>query len=103
MLLPHVMAFNLDSCAPRLKRAAVACGLAREEDSDEAAAHQLIEQIAAWTATLEIPQDLAAFGVREEHLADMAVAASKVTRLMVNNPKPLSLDDIQALYRRLLP
>ncbi|WP_145005294.1 iron-containing alcohol dehydrogenase [Pseudomonas oryzihabitans] len=103
MLLPHVMAFNLDSCAPRLKRAAVVCGLAREEDSDEAAAHKLIEQIAAWTATLEIPQDLAAFGVREEHLADMAVAASKVTRLMVNNPKPLSLDDIQALYRRLLP
>lgn len=103
MLLPHVMAFNLDSCAPRLKRAAVVCGLAREEDSDEAAAHKLIEQIAAWTATLEIPQDLAAFGVREEHLPDMAVAASKVTRLMVNNPKPLSLDDIQALYRRLLP
>lgn len=103
MLLPHVMAFNLDSCAPRLKRAAVVCGLAREEDSNEAAAHKLIEQIAAWTATLEIPQDLAAFGVREEHLPDMAVAASKVTRLMVNNPKPLSLDDIQALYRRLLP
>lgn len=103
MLLPHVMAFNLDSCAPRLKRAAVVCGLAREEDSDEAAAHKLIEQIAAWTATLEIPQDLAAFGVREAHLPDMAVAASKVTRLMVNNPKPLSLDDIQALYRRLLP
>lgn len=103
MLLPHVMAFNLDSCAPRLKRAAVVCGLAREEDSDEAAAHKLIEQIAAWTATLEIPQDLAAFGVREEHLPEMAVAASKVTRLMVNNPKPLSLDDIQVLYRRLLP
>lgn len=103
MLLPHVMAFNLDSCAPRLKRAAVVCGLAREEDSSEAAAQKLIEQIAAWTATLEIPQDLAAFGVREEHLPDMAVAASKVTRLMVNNPKPLSLDDIQALYRRLLP
>lgn len=103
MLLPHVMAFNLDSCAPRLKRAAVVCGLAREEDSDEAAAGKLIEQIAAWTATLDIPQDLAAFGVREEHLPDMAVAASKVTRLMVNNPKPLSLDDIQALYRRLLP
>ncbi|WP_288404290.1 iron-containing alcohol dehydrogenase [uncultured Pseudomonas sp.] len=103
MLLPHVMAFNLDSCAPRLKRAALVCGLARQEDSDEAAAGKLIEQIATWTATLEIPQDLAAFGVREEHLPDMAVAASKVTRLMVNNPKPLSLDDIQALYRRLLP
>ncbi|TBU92787.1 iron-containing alcohol dehydrogenase [Phytopseudomonas dryadis] len=103
MLLPHVMAFNMDSCAARLKRAACVCGIARDGDSDESAARALIEQIGAWTATLEIPQNLRDFGVAEEHLADMAVAASKVTRLMVNNPKALSLDDIQALYRRLLP
>lgn len=103
MLLPHVMAFNLDSCAPRLKRAACACGLAQETDSDEEAARKLIDQIKAWTATLAIPQNLRDFGVAEEHLADMAVAASKVTRLMVNNPKALSLDDIQQLYRCLLP
>lgn len=103
MLLPHVMAFNLDSCAPRLKRAACVCGLASESDSDEVAAGKLIDQISAWTTTLEIPQNLRDFGVAEEHLADMAVAASKVTRLMVNNPKALSLDDIQHLYRRLLP
>lgn len=103
MLLPHVMAFNLDSCAPRLKRAACACGLAQETDSDEEAARKLIDQIKVWTATLAIPQNLRDFGVAEEHLADMAVAASKVTRLMVNNPKALSLDDIQQLYRCLLP
>ncbi len=103
MLLPHVMAFNMDACAPRLKRAACVCGLAQESDSDEVAARKLIDQISAWTATLEIPQNLRDFGVAEEHLADMAVAASKVTRLMVNNPKALSLDDIQQLYRCLLP
>ncbi|SDI61375.1 Alcohol dehydrogenase, class IV [Pseudomonas flavescens] len=103
MLLPHVMAFNLDSCAPRLKRAACACGLAQETDGDEVAARKLIDQISAWTASLEIPQNLRDFGVAEEHLADMAVAASQVTRLMVNNPKALSLDDIQQLYRCLLP
>src|SRR5450830_819170 len=103
MLLPHVMAFNLDSCAARLKRAACVCGVALESDSDEAAAGKLIEQISQWTATLNIPQNLREFGVAEEHLADMAVAASKVTRLMANNPKALSLDDIQQLYRCLLP
>jgi alcohol dehydrogenase class IV len=31
------------------------------------------------------------------------VAASKVKRLLGNNPKPLNLDDIKAIYRRLLP
>ncbi|MEF9673019.1 iron-containing alcohol dehydrogenase [Pseudomonas sp. PCH446] len=63
MLLPHVMAFNLDSCAGRLKRAACICGVALESDSDEAAAGKLIEQISEWTATLNIPQNLREFGV----------------------------------------
>ncbi|MHC8333607.1 iron-containing alcohol dehydrogenase [Pseudomonas sp. LB3P25] len=103
MLLPHVMAFNMDSCAERLKRAACVCGVALESDSDERAASKLIEQISEWTSILNIPQNLREFGVAEEHLAEMAVAASKVTRLMANNPKALSLDDIQQLYRRLLP
>ncbi len=103
MLLPHVMAFNMDSCADRLKRAACVCGVALDSDSDEVAAGKLIEQIHAWTAILNIPQNLREFDVAEEHLAEMAVAASKVTRLMANNPKALSLDDIQQLYRRLLP
>jgi alcohol dehydrogenase class IV len=103
MLLPHVMAFNLDSCAPRLKRAACACGVAGQTDSDDVAAHKLIAQISQWTQRLHIPQDLRAFGVGEEHLADMAVAASKVTRLMANNPKPLTLAEIEQLYRCLLP
>ncbi|GFZ57841.1 hypothetical protein PSE10A_03520 [Pseudomonas amygdali pv. eriobotryae] len=103
MLLPHVMAFNLDSCAERLKRAALVCGVAQQDDSNETAAHKLIGQIRQWTQVLNIPQNLREFGVAEEHLADMAVAASKVTRLMTNNPKVLSLDDIQQLYRCLLP
>lgn len=103
MLLPHVMAFNLDSCAARLKQAAITCGVAQPQTPDEQAARIFIEQIRTWTATLEIPQDLSAYGVAEEHLADMAIAASKVTRLMINNPKALSLADIENLYRCLLP
>lgn len=103
MLLPHVMAFNLDSCAPRLKRAAIACGVAQAQDSDVQAATQLIEQIRQWTCVLNIPQDLTAYGVSTVHVPDMAVAASKVTRLMANNPKVLSLGDIERLYHCLLP
>jgi alcohol dehydrogenase class IV len=103
MLLPHVMAFNLDSCAPRLKRAAIACGVAQAQDSDVQAATQLIEQIRQWTCVLNIPQDLTAYGVSKVHVPDMAVAASKVTRLMANNPKVLSLGDIERLYHCLLP
>jgi alcohol dehydrogenase class IV len=103
MLLPHVMLFNQDACAERLKRAACVCGIAREEDSAEQAASQLVAQIVEWTRRLNIPQDLRAFGVEDQHVAGLAVAASKVTRLMVNNPKAMSLAEIEAVYRCLLP
>ncbi len=103
MLLPHVMAFNLDAIVPRLANVARALALSTAADSDADAAQKLIEQIAAWTAAVDIPQDLRAFGVGEQHLDALAVAASKVKRLLGNNPKVLSLDDMKAIYRRLLP
>jgi alcohol dehydrogenase len=103
MLLPHVMAFNMDAIVGRLANVARALELSAREDSDEAAAQKLVDQLVAWTATLEIPQDLRQFGVSEEHLDALAVAASKVKRLLGNNPKTLSLDDIKSIYARLLP
>jgi alcohol dehydrogenase len=103
MLLPHVMAFNMDAIVGRLANVARALELSAREDSDEAAAQKLVDQLVAWTATLEIPQDLRQFGVSEEHLDALAIAASKVKRLLGNNPKTLSLDDIKSIYARLLP
>ncbi|WMY07025.1 iron-containing alcohol dehydrogenase [Paraburkholderia phenoliruptrix] len=103
MLLPHVMEFNLDAIVGRLARVAHALDLARHDDSDDAAANALLARLREWTAALAIPQDLRKFGVAEAHLDALAVAASKVKRLLGNNPKPLNLDDIKAIYRRLLP
>lgn len=103
MLLPHVMQFNLDAIEARLANVAHALAIAHHDDSDAQAAEKLLARIREWTAALAIPQDLRRFGVSEDHLDALAVAASKVKRLLGNNPKPLSLDDIKAIYRRLLP
>lgn len=103
MLLPHVMSFNLDAIAGRLANVAHALDIARHDDSDQAAAEKLLARLREWTAALNIPQDLRAFGVAEQHLDALALAASKVKRLLGNNPKPLSLDDIRSIYLRLLP
>ncbi|RQS66494.1 iron-containing alcohol dehydrogenase [Burkholderia sp. Bp8963] len=103
MLLPHVMAFNLDAIVDRLANVAHALDIAQHDDSDETAANKLLERIREWTAAMAIPQDLRAFGVADEHVDALAVAASKVKRLLGNNPKPLSIDDIKSIYRRLLP
>src|SRR5450830_1199168 len=103
MLLPHVMAFNLDAIVSRLANVAHALDIACHDDSDQAAAEKLLARLREWTAALHIPQDLRAFGVAEEHLDALALAAAKVKRLLGNNPKPLSLDDIRSIYLRLLP
>ncbi|MEK7891121.1 iron-containing alcohol dehydrogenase [Burkholderia contaminans] len=103
MLLPHVMAFNLDAIEGRLSNVARALDLASKADPDAVAARKLTDKMIEWTAAVDIPQDLRKFGVSEEHLDALADAASKVKRLLGNNPKALTLDDMKSIYRRLLP
>ncbi|ATJ88904.1 iron-containing alcohol dehydrogenase [Ralstonia solanacearum] len=103
MLLPHVMAFNKDAIVGRLATVARALDISRHDDDDATAAEALIERLAEWTEVVQIPQDLRQFGVSESHLDVLAEAASKVKRLLGNNPKPLSHADIKAIYQCLLP
>ncbi|MBB6584471.1 iron-containing alcohol dehydrogenase [Ralstonia solanacearum] len=103
MLLPHVMAFNKDAIVGRLATVARALDIGRHDDDDATAAEALIERLAEWTEVVQIPQDLRQFGVSESHLDVLAEAASKVKRLLGNNPKPLSHADIKAIYQCLLP
>ncbi|SFL79172.1 iron-containing alcohol dehydrogenase [Salibacterium qingdaonense] len=102
MLLPHVMEFNLDAITEKLSNVAKEIRIADDGEPDQQAAEKMIEQIKEWTKTLEIPQDLSEYGVAEEDIEDLAVAASKITRLLDNNPKELSLEDMKNIYRRLL-
>ncbi len=103
MLLPHVMAFNKDAIVGRLATVARALDIGRHDDDDATAAEALIERLAEWTEVVQIPQDLRQFGVSESHLDVLTEAASKVKRLLGNNPKPLSHADIKAIYQCLLP
>lgn len=101
MLLPHVTAFNADHIIDRLEHVARAIGLARAHTKQELAEH-VIRQIEEWTADLHIPQQLKAFGVSKEDVPALAQAASEVKRLMDNNPKPMSVSDIEQVYMKLL-
>ncbi|MFH5182407.1 iron-containing alcohol dehydrogenase [Paenibacillus sp. TAB 01] len=100
MLLTHVMEYNFDAITGRLAEAAAAMGLAEAGTAN--AAEAVIRRIADWTRTLRIPQNLGDYGVGEQDIDALAVAASKVTRLLSNNPKPLALEDMKAIYRKLL-
>jgi alcohol dehydrogenase len=103
MLLPHVTRFNLDHIQDRMAVIAREIGVvSSREASSEEAAEALISQIEEWTKRLNIPQNLKEFGIKEEDVAELAEAASKVTRLLNNNPKELSVSDMEDIYRKLL-
>jgi alcohol dehydrogenase class IV len=103
MLLAHVTSFNLDAIAPRMPQAAVALGYAGGAGNAGAAARYVLGRIAEWTEALGIPQTLEAFGAKREHIPKLAAAASQVTRLMDNNPKPMTFEQIEDVYRQLFP
>lgn len=103
MLLPHVTRFNLDHIQDRMAVIAREIGVVANRDASAAeAAEALISQIEEWTKRLNIPQNLKEFGIKEDDVTELAEAASKVTRLLNNNPKDLSVSDMEDIYRKLL-
>ncbi|WP_066050851.1 iron-containing alcohol dehydrogenase [Robertmurraya korlensis] len=102
MLLPHVMKYNMDAITDRLALVAEPMGISVQGLSNSQLAEKVVEKIIEWTHVLEIPQDLKNYGVKEEEVPEISVSASQVTRLLNNNPKKLSLADIEAIYRQLL-
>ncbi|MFB1100114.1 iron-containing alcohol dehydrogenase [Terribacillus sp. JSM ZJ617] len=102
MLLPHVTQFNMDAMVDRLASVAEPMGIDTNGLSSEAAAQAVVDKIKELTTVLEIPQDLGEYGVEEESIESMAVAALEVKRLMDNNPKVLDKEDVKSIYRKLL-
>jgi len=50
-------------------------------------------------AAVDIPAGLRAFNVPQDALAPMAEEASKIDRLMRNNPRKLTSEDIESIYQ----
>ncbi|MCY8575993.1 iron-containing alcohol dehydrogenase [Bacillus haynesii] len=101
MLLPHVTAFNADHVTDRLADVAGVIGI-ESEGSKASQAEQVIRKIEEWTADLDIPQNLKTFGVSIEDVPSLAEAAADVKRLMDNNPKQMTIAEIEAVYLKLL-
>ncbi|MFD2117447.1 iron-containing alcohol dehydrogenase [Paenibacillus yanchengensis] len=102
MLLPHVTEFNRDAIEPQLMEVAKIIGLSSNVANTNQAATAVIDQIVQWTKELHVPQNLADYGVQQQHIDQLASAAAKVTRLLNNNPKEVTLEDMKHIYRKIL-
>jgi alcohol dehydrogenase class IV len=92
------MEFNIPAAPRRYADVALALGCARES-TDEATATKGVEKIKLFISECGIPARLRDVGVPESAIPDMATAAMKITRLLKNNPRPVTEADAIAIYK----
>ncbi len=97
LLLPHVLRFNLPSAVERYAQVALALG-ASPADTPSATAERGLDRLDRLLAHCPIPRRLSALGVPREALPELAAAAMTVTRLLKNNPRPVSEPDALEIY-----
>lgn len=98
LLLPYVMECNLSANLPKYVVIAQMLGGKTEGLSLQEAAKQGVEAAKVLAADIGIPLHLRELGVPKEALEGMAVATMDVTRLLANNPKKLTMDDVRCIW-----
>lgn len=99
LLLPYVMEWNKMACVERFRDIAEAMGVRVADLSDKDAADQAVRAMADLCAAVDIPSGMRSFNVPEDAIPAMAEEASKIDRLMRNNPRKLTAADIEKIYR----
>jgi alcohol dehydrogenase class IV len=100
ILLPYVMECNLSTNLPRYATVAKMLGVPAEDLSDQTTAEKGIEAAKALAADVGIPTHLRELGVPKEALEGLATATMNVTRLLANNPKALTQDDVRGIWEK---
>lgn len=102
ILLPFVMRYNMDAITDVIPEIAAAMGIDGSGLSEKDLGESVIDAIFALCRDVNIPDSLVSFGVSESDLEFLTVSASEVHRLLDQNPKDMSLDDIRSIYIQLL-
>ena len=99
LLLPFVMEWNKLACLERFREIAIALGEKVENLSNADAATKAVEAMKRLCTSVNIPSGLQSFDIPESAIAEMAEDASKVERLLNNNPRQFSKKEIEQIYQ----
>lgn len=99
-LLPYVMRLNLPYATAEFAAIGRILGVAAPDEPELAQARAGIERIEHLLELVGAPLELRALGVTEDHIAGIAAASVKATRLVLNNPAPLTEAAVAALLVR---
>lgn len=102
IMLTPVMEFNMSSRYQRFVSIARCFGQDVNGLSEQKGASLAINAMRSLTDELQIPKHLSEFGIKDDDIPLLAQGVMKVTRLLDNNPRPLTLEDAEAIYRKVL-
>ncbi|MDR0810785.1 MAG: iron-containing alcohol dehydrogenase [Paludibacter sp.] len=94
MLLPPVMRFNVEYNLQKYNEIARAIG--------ESAAIDGINKIELLAANCGIPQKLSEIGIEKSEIGALADLAMRVTRLLINNPREVTRDDVVKIFEAMM-
>jgi len=99
LMLPYVMRYNILGCPYKFAQMAKAFGEKVEGLSELDAAETAVKFVERLSDDLRVPRRLRDVGIPEKAIPGLAEAAMKVTRLLANNPRKISLEDANAIYK----
>jgi alcohol dehydrogenase class IV len=99
LVMPHVMAFNIDHCAPLYAELARYLKVESRGSADRVQAQALVNYLSELMLTLKMPVRLRDCKVTQDSLEMLATDAMLQTRLLINNPREVTFDDALAIYK----
>ena len=102
LLLPYVMEFNVLGDIPKFAQIAQFLGEKVDHLPLLEQAYHGVQVVKAIYGDLKIPQSLTELKIPKEAIPEMAKAAINVTRLMANNPREMTVKNIERIYEKAL-
>ena len=94
LMLPTIIRFNAE--ADEKKFAIIGKAITGKKNATAANAVERIEEL---SSILQLPKNLSSIDIPESSLEEMSQGVVKITRLLANNPREVSLDDARIIYR----
>jgi alcohol dehydrogenase class IV len=100
IMLPHVMRYNVPGSPERYARIAELMGQDIEGYGLLEAAELAVEAIQELLFTIKVSFSIRDYGIPESDLAKLTDGAMKQARLFVPNPRDLTEEDVESIYRK---
>lgn len=100
LLLPHVMEYNLPVSSRRMAEIARIMGVNTQGMSEREAAQSAVVAVSQLIEDIDLPTRMRDIGVKESDIRSMAEATMLVTRLLRSNPRRVTVDSLEQIFKR---